>query len=117
MRKFFKNITADKLTYRGFIISFLTLILSIGFILIFYQKLPPYIPIFNQLPWGEARITTTPGIFIPIIIYFVIFIINIIFTSVVYLKNPLIARIVAATTLLIAILNFIFIIRTILVLI
>lgn len=76
MRKFFKNITADKLTYRGFIISFLTLILSIGFILIFYQKLPPYIPIFNQLPWGEARITTTPGIFIPIIIYFVIFIIT-----------------------------------------
>src|SRR6185436_16333977 len=98
MKRFFKNITADKITYRGFIISFLTWIISAGFIAAFYRRLPPYIPVFNQLPWGEERIIETVGIFIPLGIYIGIFIFNLIFTSLVYEKSPLIARIVAATT-------------------
>lgn len=117
MRKFINTITIDKITYRGFLISFLLIILSIGFIAFYYKSLPPYIPVFNQLPWGEARITPTFGIFIPIAIYFGVFITNIIFTSAVYMKNPLIARIVAATTLLIGILNFIFLVRTVFILV
>lgn len=113
MKNFIENITSDKLALRGFFISFLLMLLTILYILINYSKLPPFIPIFNQLPWGNDRLTTPLGIFIPTIIFAIIFIFNIIFTSIVYNKNPLIARMVAAVTLILSFMNFLFIIRTI----
>lgn len=113
MKNFLTNIRADKITFRGFIISLLLTLVTVLYILINYKSLPPFIPIFNQLPWGNQRITETVGIFIPIIVFSCIFIFNLIFSSIIYPKNPLIARVVAATTLLIAIINCIFIIRTV----
>jgi len=117
MKNFINNIKADKLTFRGFIISFLLTLLTVFFIILNYEHLPPFVPVFNQLPWGNQRLIATPGIFIPVVIFAFVFIFNIIFTSVVYSKNPLIARIVAAVTLLISIMNFLFIVRTILIII
>jgi len=117
MKKFVSNIRTDKLTFRGFIISFFLIFLAVIYILINYNNLPPFIPIFNQLPWGEQRLTQTAGIFIPVIVFAVIFIFNIIYTSVVYEKNPLIARMIAATTLILSVINFLFIVRTILIII
>lgn len=113
MKNFIKNITSDKLALRGFFISFLLMLLTILYILINYSNFPPFIPIFNQLPWGNDRLTTPLGIFIPTIIFMIIFLFNIIFTSIVYNKNPLIARMVAAVTLILSFMNFLFIIRTI----
>lgn len=113
MKNFFNNIVADKLALRGFLISFLLMLLTFGYILINYSNLPPFIPVFNQLPWGNERLTTTLGIFISTIIFGLIFIFNIIFTSIVYNKSPLIARLVAAVTLILAVMNFLFIIKVI----
>ena|SRR3990172_7817997 len=115
MKNFINNIKADRWTFRGFIISFLLTVLTVIYILLNYKNLPPLLPIFNQLPWGAQRLTETPGIFIPIVVFTFIFVFNIIFASLVYEKNPLIARILSATTLLVAIMNFLFIIRTILI--
>ena len=115
MKKFLSNIKADRLTFRGFIISFVLIIVTTLYILINYRNLPPLIPIFNQLPWGFERLAGTWGIFIPLVVLGIIFIFNVIFTSIVYAKNPLIAIIVAATTLLLVVMNFIFVVRTILV--
>ena len=89
------------------------MLLTVFYTLINYHNLPPFIPIFNQLPWGNDRLTSTLGIFIPTIVFAIVFFFNIIFTSLVYSKNPLIARIVAAVTLILAFMNFLFIIRTI----
>lgn len=113
MKDFIKNITSDKLALRGFFISLVLMLLTVLYILINYSNLPPFVPIFNQLPWGNERLTSTIGVFIPTIICAFVFIFNIIFTSIVYNKSPLIARIVAAVTLIIAFMNFLFIIRTI----
>ena len=113
MKNFINNIKADRLTFRGFIISLLLTFLTALYILLNYRKLPSFIPIFNQLPWGDQRLVSTPGIFIPVIIFSFLCIFNIIFTSAVYSKSPLIARIVAAVTLLLAMINFLFIVRTI----
>ena len=113
MKNFINNIKADRLTFRGFVISLFLTFLTVVYILLNYRKLPPFIPIFNQLPWGDQRLTSTPGVFIPVVIFSVLFIFNIIFTSAVYLKSPLIARMVAAVTLLLAMINFLFIIRTV----
>ncbi|MGA2967737.1 MAG: hypothetical protein ABSD69_01010 [Candidatus Levyibacteriota bacterium] len=113
MKNFINNITSDKLAYRGFLISFLLMILTIVYILVNYSNLPPFIPIFNQLPWGNDRLTPTLGIFISTTILGLIFLFNIAFTSIVYSKSPLIARMVAAVTLIIAVMNFLFIIKLI----
>lgn len=113
MKKFLTDIKADKITSRGFTISFILSLITVIFILIYFKSLPPLIPIFNQLPWGNLRLTPTLGIFIPLITFSVIFVFNLIFSSIIYSKNPLIARFIAATTLLLSVINFLFIIRTI----
>ena len=113
MRNLINNIKADKLTFRGFIISSLLTFFTFLYIAIYYSSLPPLIPIFNQLPWGNNRLTPTVGIFIPIIVFIVIFIFNVLFTSAIYSKSPLLARLVAAVTLILAMMNFLFIIRTV----
>ena len=113
MKNLINNITADKLTFRGFAISFLLTFFTFLYIIANYANLPPLIPIFNQLPWGDNRLAPTIGIFIPIAIFIIIFIFNVTFTSIVYSKNPLIARFVAAVTLILAMMNLLFIIRTI----
>ena len=113
MKNFIDNIKADKLAFRGFLISLLLTFLTCLYIAVNYNNLPPLIPIFNQLPWGDNRLTPTIGIFIPIIVFIVIFIFNVLFTSIVYSKSPLIARLVAAVTLILAMMNLLFIIRTV----
>lgn len=113
MRNFINHIKADKLTYRGFILSFILLFSSLGFVVFYFNKLPLFIPLFNQLPWGDARVTPTIYILIPIFLYGLFIIGNIIFTSIVYNKNPLIGRMFASTTLLLGAMNFIFLLRTI----
>jgi hypothetical protein len=113
MKEFINNIKSDKLALRGFLISFLLMLLTIVFILLNFSNLPPFIPIFNQLPWGNERLVSTLGVFIPTVIFGIIFIFNIIFTSIVYAKSPLIARMVAAVTLILAVMNFLFVIKII----
>jgi hypothetical protein len=46
-------------------------------------------------------------------VFIAVFIFNILFTSTIYSKNPLITRFVAAVTLILAMMNFLFIIRTV----
>ena len=113
MKNFINNIISDKLALRGFFISFALMLITVFYILINYSHLPPFVPIFNQLPWGNERLTSTLGIFISTVIFAVVFIFNLVFTSLVYNKSPLIARMVAAVTLILAFMNFLFIIRTI----
>lgn len=113
MKKHFNNLKKDRLVLRLFLLSFL--ILSVNFIVIAiaYTKLPPFLPIFNQFPWGEARLLTTPGILIPPLIATFYFVLNIFLSAFSYEKYPLIARILAVTSSLIGLLTLLFVIRTI----
>jgi hypothetical protein len=113
MKNIINNVKSDRITLRGFILSFILDIVTFIYILFNYKSLPPFVPIFNQLPWGDQRFTETSGIFITTIIFSFLFIANFIISLLIYNKSPLIARILAATSLLLAIMNFIFIVRTI----
>jgi hypothetical protein len=113
MKELIDNIKADRLTFRGFLISIFLSLLTVAYIIIYYQSLPPLVPVFNQLPWGTDRLVPTAGIFIPIAVFTIIFIFNILFASLVYSKNPLIARILAAVTLILSMMNLLFVIRTV----
>lgn len=113
MKNFINNIKSDKLALRGFLLCFILILLTIGYTLLNYSTLPPFVPIFNQLPWGNERLLPTIGIFLPTLVFTLIFIFNVIFISVIYSKNPFIARVIAAVSLILAIMNFLFIIKTI----
>jgi hypothetical protein len=113
MNGFFKNILGDKTAQRGFIFCIAIIVLSIVYVAFYYNSLPPLIPLFNQLPWGEQRLSKTIGIFIPPLIALLIFLVNLIIASKFYAKLPLIARMLAITSFLISILTFLFIIRTV----
>lgn len=118
MKEFINNVKRDRITFNLFIISFIVLLISVFIILINFKNIPPLIPIFNQLPWGDQRLTPSFGIFIPIILLVLTFIFNFGFSSFLYSKNnPLLGRIIASVTLLVTVMNFIFILKTLLLII
>ena len=113
MKEFFSDIRSDKLTFRGFIATFFLILLPLPYILLNYKDLPPFIPIFNQLPWGMPRLATPLGILLPSLISLFVWILNILLSSFIYKKTPLVSRMLAVTSLLIALLTLLFVIRTV----
>ena len=112
MKEFFKDIAADKAIVPAFFINGVFIVVSVIFILFSYSDLPPFIPIFNQLPWGERRLGPTLAIFIPALVALLILIINIFTCAFTYKKTPLVARMLAAVSLLTSILTCLLIIKT-----
>jgi len=117
MKEFFKEIRNDKTITSAFFINIFFILITIICIVLFYGKLPPFIPAFNQLPWGEQRLGRTFTISIPVLVALLIFVINVFISASVYKKIPLISRMLAAVSLLTGILTFIFVLKTILLLI
>ncbi len=105
-------IKADKIIRWGMLIAFILLFLEAGILALFYLKLPPVIPLFNQMPWGTSRLGLTYAILLPLIITGVFFLCNYFLIQKLYLAMPLVSRIIGATTLLAAFLSIIFVIRT-----
>jgi len=112
MKEVFKLVLEDKIAKWAFILSGIFLILESIFIGFFYFSLPPLLPLFNQMPWGEKRLGLRIEIFLPIIIACIFFIFNFFFLSRLQKKLPLLSRIVSITTILTTILSFFFIVRT-----
>lgn len=113
MKKYINYIKRDRLILRLFLLSLTLIALTLIYILINFSKLPPLLPLFNQLPWGEKRLSDTLSIFIPIINVSIVLIFNVILSSLCYSRYPLISRMLAVTTFIISLLNFLFILRTI----
>lgn len=113
MKEFFRNIKSDKTTSIGFSITLILITFTVVFILFFYGRLPPFVPVFNQLPWGEERLGTPIAIFIPILTAFLIFILNLATSALIYKSIPLVSRMLAGTSLLVAALTFLFVIKTV----
>lgn len=113
MKKFFRDIRSDKITFRGFIATFIIIVLPVPIVLFYYRGFPPFLPIFNQLPWGKPRLAPPWGIFITTAISLIILILNVIFSSALYKRTPLVSRMLAVISLIIAILSLLFVLRTI----
>lgn len=113
MNALFKNIKQDKLLERGFLLNFILILLSIIYILLYLKSLPPFIPIFDQMPWGDQRIAQTIWLFLIPLLSFSVFAVNLTFSSFIYKRNVLVARLFSVTSFLFSILSFLFIVRTI----
>lgn len=112
MKKLFRYVRADKIIRLAISIALLLILFEIGFILFSFFSLPPYLPLFNQMTWGESRLGTQLEIFLPVMITLLFFGLNFFLLNRLYEKMPLVSRMLGITTLLVTILSFIFIVRT-----
>ncbi|MBI5122726.1 hypothetical protein HZA75_02590 [Candidatus Roizmanbacteria bacterium] len=112
MKEIFKYVKTDKIIKWSVQISIGILLIEIIYSTISFFFLPPLVPLFNQLPWGEERLGAKWGIFYPSLIVFLFLAGNLLLLNSLYEKMPLVARVLSVTTLLISILSFIFIVQT-----
>jgi hypothetical protein len=112
MNAAFKQIRADKIIRTAMSASLLLIVIHIGYLAFFFFSLPPVMPLYNQMPWGEPRLGTRIEVLIPIAITTIFFFINYIFLARLYTTMPLVSRMIGITTLLVSLLSFIFIVRT-----
>lgn len=109
----FNDIKNDNFLMRGFFINLFVIFISLLYILVNYGNLPPFIPLFNQLPWGEDRIAETVWIFVIPGLSLLVFLFNLIYSSFTYKNTPLIPRILVITSFMVSVLALLFIVRTV----
>lgn len=108
MKEFFNPIKTDNLLSKSFIYSSVILFIVLIFLIIRFFSLPPFIPVFNQMPWGNERIGPTIFIFIPLLTSIFIISTNTFISAYIYAKSPILSRIFAITSILCAFLTLIF---------
>lgn len=112
-----KNLFADNIVLVSFIGVAAMLFLYVIFLLLMFQRLPPVVPLFNQVPWGEGRLATKMQLFLPFGIASAIIIIN---TGIMFFfstDTPLVTRLVCLTNFLVTLFALLLVIRTVLILI
>lgn len=112
MKKLFKQVSGDKIVKWAVLSSAGLLLLQLIYLLIIFLSLPPYIPLFNQMTWGQERLGTRIEIILPFLITVAFFIINFFLATHFYDKMPLVSRIIGITSLLVTILTLLFVLRT-----
>lgn len=113
MKKNFSHALRDKIVRLAMSISCVLFLCELAYIVLFYLRLPPYLPIFNQMPWGSSRLGTRIEIFLPLFITAAFFVFNYMLLTKLYEKTPLVSRILSITTLLITTLSCIFLFQTV----
>ena len=76
-----------------------------------YRSLPPYLPLYNHMPWGYERIGNTIQIIIPLLFPFCLFIGNIFYATSIHEKNILLSRFLFITNICLALFTTIFLAR------
>jgi hypothetical protein len=117
MNGFISYVTSDKIIKWGVFLSACLVGLMLAFLGFFYRLLPPYVPVYNQMPWGIERLGGRLELFLPILLALGVLILNVILSRLWYEKLPLLSRMLSVTTFLINLLTFIFIVRIILLII
>lgn len=113
MKEFLKTVRHDKTLLGGYMLSLLLLIIAGSYTAIFYKKLPPLIPLYNQLPWGERRLGHPQELFLILLIAFITLGSNFLFSSLVYKKIPLASRMLSISTCVVCFFALLFLVRTI----
>lgn len=105
MKEKFSIVLSDQFVRVSLILSLVFIVPLITIIIATYGSLPPLIPFFNSMPWGEERlISSNITVFLPLFLM-AIFIGNVLLATFVYTKYVLIARIVLFNCFLILLLG------------
>ena len=100
MKGKFRLLIKDQFTRLSLILSLLFLIPSIAIIFYTYGNLPPLLPFYNSMPWGEDRLLSSNLVLVFPLLLLLVFLINVIQSAFFYSKYVLIARIFMINTFL-----------------
>lgn len=111
MKNNFNVIFSDRVVLYALILSFLFFLCQIALIGFQYLKLPPVIPLFNSLSWGNERLASTYVIFLVPVVLLIIGVCNFSFAQRFYKKHALLSRMLSYNLLLCTILSVIALIQ------
>lgn len=100
------------MNFSFWITAILTFITILGIVLL-YQTLPPFLPLYNHMPWGYGRLGKTYEIFLPSTTVIFISIINITLGFKLMEKNPLLTRFLFVTMTILSVFSLIFVFKLI----
>ena len=113
MRGLFKALQKDSVLNWSFWATVSIVAITVGSIGISYINLPPFIPLYNQLPWGYARLGKTYELFIPPLVVLVLLFLNTFVGLRLTERYPLLARFLFLTIIGLALFTCIFVERLI----
>ena len=111
MRSFFKLLRRDNILNLSFWVTSILILLMIATIVISYTNLPPFIPLYNQMPWGYARLGRSYELFLLPAAIIGITVINVTVGAKLIEKVPLLARFLFISMTVLSFFTYIFIIR------
>lgn len=109
MNALFKTIRKDSLVFWSFWITIVTIILMIIAISVSYTNLPPFIPLYNHMPWGYGRLGRTYELFLLPVSILAVCIVNTVVSIRLAEKSPLLVRFLFLTMVSVAIFSCIFV--------
>ena len=112
MNAYIKIVFSDRILRLSTFCSIALLGVTAVYILFVYQSLPPYIPLYHQMPWGEARLGEKEQVFFPFIVTIVIVVVNLVIAISFYSRMPLLSRIVNSTSIVITLLALTFLFQS-----
>lgn len=107
----FNHIFKDKSIRYSLFLAGALCMLQVIFISVFYFKLPPVIPLFNSLPWGESRLSPVQTFFMVPALLLIFVIINAFLAGNTHRRYALVSRMLALNILLAAVLSTIAIVQ------
>lgn len=108
MQKIIKNIYKDKIAAWSFSMSMGLTFLMLIIIGIFYLHLPPFLPLYNKMTWGYARLGNRWEIFLPLLLVIACVSLNTYVGIKLQSKIPLLARFVFVSSFAVSIFTVIF---------
>jgi len=100
MKGRFKLIFSDQFVRICLLLCLVFIIPLIIVIIVSYGTLPPYIPFFNSMPWGEERLVDASFTALMPMIISTVFLLNLGIAVAVYRKFTLISRIIVFNSFL-----------------
>lgn len=94
MKEKFNLLLQDQFVRISLLLSLLFIVPLVLLIIFSYSKLPPLIPFFNSMPWGEERLYFSKITILLPLLLLIVFILNILQAVFVYKKYVLLSRIV-----------------------
>lgn len=111
MKNNIKKALSDKGIGYALIFSFILLVLQVGLVSLEYLKLPPLVPLFNSLSWGNDRLAFRVFVFFVPLLLLSMGIFNIGIAASFYKKHILLSRMLSYNLLLCAVLSTIAVVQ------
>ncbi|HXS14906.1 MAG TPA: hypothetical protein VN711_02170 [Candidatus Saccharimonadales bacterium] len=111
MKEFFRSVQQDAVGAWSFWVTTLLFVTILCGIAVLYRSLPPYLPLYNHMPWGYSRLGVSYEIFVPLGTAIIFVVVNTFLGKYLRSSYPLLARFLFAANASLAFFTLIFFLR------